>query len=141
MSLFSSFKVSERETRRRETAIDASVVTILPLFLLNVFKFDFHVTRPVFQRFNFTERLFYKFRSLLGMASVLSSFFQRDPKSQFPYDIPGAEEHFFDRVSIGNSFKKVSFCIFSCSMNIFNKYCRLNPVNSQQSSGTTEVQR
>ncbi|CAB01444.2 Protein kinase domain-containing protein [Caenorhabditis elegans] len=40
------------------------------------------------------------------MASVLSSFFQRDPKSQFPYDIPGAEEHFFDRVSIGNSFKK-----------------------------------
>ncbi|EGT55590.1 hypothetical protein CAEBREN_05906 [Caenorhabditis brenneri] len=40
------------------------------------------------------------------MASVLSSFFQRDPKSQFPYDIPSEEQHFFDRVSIGNSFKK-----------------------------------
>lgn len=40
------------------------------------------------------------------MASVLSSFFQRDPKSQFPYDIPTEEQHFFDRVSIGNSFKK-----------------------------------
>lgn len=40
------------------------------------------------------------------MASVLSSFFQRDPKSQFPYDIPAGEQHFFDRVSIGNSFKK-----------------------------------
>ncbi|KAF1751124.1 hypothetical protein GCK72_017678 [Caenorhabditis remanei] len=40
------------------------------------------------------------------MASVLSSFFQRDPKSQFPYDIPTEEQHHFDRVSIGNSFKK-----------------------------------
>ncbi|CAI5453287.1 unnamed protein product [Caenorhabditis angaria] len=40
------------------------------------------------------------------MASVLSSFFQRDPKSQFPYDIPTDHKYFFDRVSIGNSFKK-----------------------------------
>ncbi|CAD6198812.1 unnamed protein product [Caenorhabditis auriculariae] len=42
------------------------------------------------------------------MASVLSSFFTRDPKSQFPFDIPAdnANVTYFDRLSIGHSFKK-----------------------------------
>ncbi|KHJ96184.1 HEAT repeat protein [Oesophagostomum dentatum] len=40
------------------------------------------------------------------MASVLSSFFSRDPKSQFPYDIPQGAGTFFNGCYIGDSFKK-----------------------------------
>ncbi|CAJ0600613.1 unnamed protein product [Cylicocyclus nassatus] len=40
------------------------------------------------------------------MASVLSSFFSRDPRSQFPYDIPQGAGTFFNGCYIGDSFKK-----------------------------------
>lgn len=52
------------------------------------------------------------------MASVLSSFFSRDPKANFPYELP--TETFFqkDGCSMGNSFKKVFFFILSIQFSI-----------------------
>ncbi|KAL6739940.1 hypothetical protein Aduo_013337 [Ancylostoma duodenale] len=40
------------------------------------------------------------------MASVLSSFFSRDPRSQFAYDIPQGAGTFFNGCYFGDSFKK-----------------------------------
>ncbi|ETN68432.1 HEAT repeat protein, partial [Necator americanus] len=40
------------------------------------------------------------------MASVLSSFFSRDPRSQFAYDIPQGVGTFFNGCYFGDSFKK-----------------------------------
>ncbi|WKY04611.1 hypothetical protein Q1695_005542 [Nippostrongylus brasiliensis] len=40
------------------------------------------------------------------MASVLSSFFSRDPKSQFAYDIPQGPGTYYNGVNFGDSFKK-----------------------------------
>ncbi|EJD76151.1 SCY1 protein kinase [Loa loa] len=40
------------------------------------------------------------------MTSVLSSFFSRDPKSVFPYELPANSFYNFDGIFIGKSFKK-----------------------------------
>ncbi|CAG9537129.1 unnamed protein product [Cercopithifilaria johnstoni] len=40
------------------------------------------------------------------MTSVLSSFFSRDPKSVFPYELPASSFHTFDGIFVGESFKK-----------------------------------
>ncbi|VDN18997.1 unnamed protein product [Gongylonema pulchrum] len=44
--------------------------------------------------------------SVEAMTSVLSSFFSRDPKATFPYELPETSFFSFDGISVGKSFKK-----------------------------------